>query len=179
MYRPEVHAIPRAVLAARLRATGLRVEEMHPPAHFDLLVNGHLRVAVRAAVSTMFTRRVRFRERRYRYVYRAWSFNFHRRGRLEERYCDVFVCVPLTDGAPDFANAYVIPWAARTGKTFYLPDSEHGYRGKYAPYRGDWKQLQRRGPRTAATTTGAPRRVRAIGVRRGAATAAPVAATPS
>ncbi len=76
-------------------------------------------------------------------MYRAWNFNFHHRGRIDDRYCDFFVCVPLGMAKPlDLANAYIIPWEARSGKTFYLPDSQRPYSGKYAEYRDAWHQLR-------------------------------------
>jgi hypothetical protein len=75
-------------------------------------------------------------------VYRAWNFNFHHRGKVGERYSDFFACIPLVPGQRlDLANAFVIPWQAISGKTFYLPDSRRSYAGKFAMYRNAWHQI--------------------------------------
>ena len=42
----------------------------------------------------------------------------------------------------DLSSVYIIPWEARSGKTFYLPDSQRSYSGKYAEYRNGWHQLR-------------------------------------
>ncbi len=58
------------------------------------------------------------------------------------KYCDFFVCVPLGTGKPfDPADAFVIPWEALTGKTFYLPEARREYRGKFRPYRNAWDSI--------------------------------------
>jgi hypothetical protein len=75
-------------------------------------------------------------------VYRAWNFNFHHRGKVGERYSDFFACIPLVPGQRlDLTNAFVIPWEAISGKTFYLPDSRRSYAGKFAMYRNAWHQI--------------------------------------
>ena len=85
--------------------------------------------------------------RHYNYVYRAWNFNFHHRGKVGERYSDFFACVPLVPGQKlDLAQAFVIPWEAISGKTFYLPDSRRSYAGKFATYRNAWDQIRRGEP---------------------------------
>jgi len=128
---------------ARLRALRVSVKEAGPLERYDFLLNGKVRVALRAAFPSSYRRRVRLRHRQYSYVYRAWNFNFHHRGRIDERYCDFFVCVPLGAGRVDLRHAYVIPWEARTGKTFYLPDSQRPYSGKYVRHRNAWDDLRR------------------------------------
>lgn len=142
MDRPGIHDIPKERVVARLRRMGLDVACMGPLARCDFVLNGRVRVALRTAFPSSYRRRVRLRKREYSYVYRAWNFNFHHRGRIDERYCDFFVCVPLGSGKLDLNAAYVIPWEARSGKTFYLPDSQRSYSGKYASYRGAWEQLR-------------------------------------
>jgi hypothetical protein len=142
MDRPGIHEIPKARVLARLREMGLPVTESNSTSRYDFLLNGRVRVALRTAFPSSYRRRVRLRRRRYSYVYRAWNFNFHHRGRIEEQYCDFFICVPLGMGKSlDLSTAYIIPWDARSGKTFYLPDSQHAYAGKYAEYRDAWHQL--------------------------------------
>src|SRR5262249_18381304 len=55
---------------------------------------------------------------------------------------DFFACVPLVPGQRlDLAQAFVIPWEAISGKTFYLPDSRRSYAGKFATYRNAWGQI--------------------------------------
>ena len=149
MDRPGIHDIPKARVVARLRAMHLDVQEMGPLKRFDFLLNGKVRVALRSAFPSSYRRRVRQRKRVYSYVYRAWNFNFHHRGRIEGRYCDFFICIPLGAGRLDLDRAYVIPWEARTGKTFYLPDSQRQYAGKYKPYLGAWDQLSESGQAAA------------------------------
>jgi hypothetical protein len=142
MDRPGIHDIPKARVLARLRDMQLDVQEMEPLARYDFLLNGKVRVALRSAFPSSYRRRVRLRKRQYSYVYRAWNFNFHHRGHIDERYCDYLICVPLGTGRLDLRSAYVIPWEARTGKTFYLPDSQRTYSGKYVAYRDGWQQLR-------------------------------------
>ncbi len=136
-------------MLARLREMKLDVRVMEPTTRQDFLLNGRVRVALRTAFPSSYRRRVRFGKKEYSYVYRAWNFNFHHRGRIDERYCDFFVCVPLGSGKLSLSAAYVIPWEARSGKTFYLPDSQRPYSGKYAAYREAWDQL-RESSRSAA-----------------------------
>jgi len=165
MDRPGIHDIPKAKVLARLRRMKLDVREVDPLARHDFLVNGHARVALRTAFPSSYRRQVRLGKRVYSYVYRAWNFNFHHRGKIDERYCDFFVCVPLGSRTVDLRNAYVIPWQARTGKTFYLPDSKRPYSGKYAVFRDAWDQLEQLDGVAAepppALQVERPRRVRA------------------
>jgi hypothetical protein len=142
MDRPGIHDIPKARVAARLRDMKLDVRVMNPLARYDFLLNGKVRVALRTAFPSSYQRHVRLRKRQYSYVYRAWNFNFHHRGRIDEQYCDFLACVPLGTKKVDLSTAFIIPWGARSGKTFYLPDSQRPYLGKYAKYRGAWEQLR-------------------------------------
>lgn len=141
MDRPGIHDIPKARVQAKLKSLGLDVAPVHALQRYDFLINGKLRVALRTAFPSSYKRNVQLRDHVYNYVYRAWNFNFHHRGKIDEAYCDYFVCVPLGDGKIDVAAAYVIPWAQRTGKTFYLPDSQRPYSGKYARFRNAWAAL--------------------------------------
>ncbi len=142
MDRPGIHDIPKGKVLARLREMKLDVQQPSALARHDFLLNGKVRVALRAAFPSSYRRRVRLRKRNYSYVYRAWNFNFHHRGRIDEQYCDFFICVPLgMTKSPALSDAFIIPWEARSGKTFYLPDSQRPYSGKYAQYRNAWEQL--------------------------------------
>lgn len=141
MDRPGIHDLPKARVRSKLRALGLTVEKVSPLQRYDFIVNGNIRVALRTAFPSSYRRRVKLRRRVYSYVYRAWNFNFHHRGQIGEQYCDFFICVPMGARKLSLDAAYVIPWEARTGKTFYLPDSERPYAGKYSPYRGAWRLL--------------------------------------
>jgi hypothetical protein len=149
MDRPGIHDIPKARVLARLREMGLEVQTMDPLVRHDFTLNGKVRVALRTAFPSSYRRRVRVGKKQYSYVYRAWNFNFHHRGRIDEQYCDFFICVPLGSRRLSLSAAYVIPWEVRSGKTFYLPDSQRPYAGKYAGYRDAWDQL-RNGSHTAA-----------------------------
>src|ERR1039457_942847 len=143
MDRPGIHDIPKVRVAAHLPRLKFQVEESDVLSRPDFVLDGRIRVALRTALPNSYRRRVRLRRRLYSYVYRAWNFNFHHRGRIDEQYCDVLICVPLgTSKSLDLEAAYVIPWEARTGKTFYLPDSQRTYAGKYAPYRNAWHLLR-------------------------------------
>ena len=142
MDRPAIHDLPKKEIVKRLRSMGMSIEEASTSERHDFLVDGRIRVALRVAFPSSSRRRVKLAKRAYSYVYRAWNFNFHHRGRIDDRYCDCFICVPLGSGKVDLRTAYIIPWDARTGKTFYLPDSQRPYAGKYAIYREAWKQLR-------------------------------------
>lgn len=136
-----VHNLPKAMVAARLRAMGFHVEVQKPYAHYDLLLNGTVRLALRTASPSAHQHRLQVGTRRYVYRYRGWGFNFHRHGRMDERYCDVFVCLPLISKRPNLRDAYVIPWEACSAKHFWLHDTRRPYSGKYAKYRGAWEKL--------------------------------------
>jgi len=85
-----------------------------------------------------------------RYVYKRWTFNFHRHGRMTERYCDFFVCFLAAPGGEGGAgtdvSVFVIPWEAITGLTFcssMRENSPRPYRGKYSVYRDGWDLIYR------------------------------------
>jgi hypothetical protein len=141
MDRLIVHNLPKAMVAARLRAMGFHVEVQKVSARYDMLLNGTVRLALRTASLSTHQHRVQVGTRRYAYCHRRWNFNFHHHGRLDDRYCDVFVCLPLVSKRPNLGDAYVIPWEACTAKVFSLPDMQHPYTGQYAKYRGAWEQL--------------------------------------
>jgi hypothetical protein len=144
MNRIEIHEVPKQEVAARLVFLGHTVDPAPPQARFDFIVDGRLQLALRVAYPSSSKRRVRVGGRDYSYVYRAWNFNFHHRGKVGERYSDFFACVPLSpDCVLDLAQAFVIPWEAISGKTFYLPDSRRSYSGKFAIYRNAWPLLGR------------------------------------
>ena len=99
------------------------------------------RIAVRYAIPTA-DREQTYRKRNgevSRYVYKRWTFNFHRHGELGDRYCDFFVCFLASAdtkarGSSD-VSVFAIPWEAITGLTFcssVREGSTRSYRGKYA-----------------------------------------------
>ncbi len=142
MDRPAIHDLPKADIVNQLRALGLSVEAASPMSRHDFLVDGRVRVAVRVAFPSASRRRVKVGRRKYSYVYRAWNFNFHHRGVVGERYSDFFVCVALGTGNPmSMEEAFIIPWDALTGKTFYLPEARRTYRGKFKVFRNAWEQV--------------------------------------
>ncbi len=142
MNRVEIHAVPKGAVKAQLLRLGLDFETAAPQSRFDFVVEGRLRLALRVALPSASKRRVHVGGRHYSYVYHAWNFNFHHRGKVGERYADFFVCVPLNSvHALDLSQAFVIPWSAISGKTFYLPDSRRPYAGKFAAFRNAWHLL--------------------------------------
>jgi hypothetical protein len=137
MNRQSKHQMARAATASRLRRLGLTVREVPRSDGYDLLVNGQTRVALRVAFPGRYAHAVTVSGKRYAYDYRSWSFNFHRHGRWDRKYCDVFVCIAKRRRGAD--EIFVIPASAVSGPTFSL----HGagtkpYRGRYAPYRNRW-----------------------------------------
>lgn len=142
MNRVEIHAVPKAAVAMQLSRFGLDFEVSAPQSRFDFLVEGRIRLALRVALPSASKRRVHVGGRHYSYVYHAWNFNFHHRGKVGARYADFFACVPLnTEHELDLAQAFIIPWDAISGKTFYLPDSRRPYAGKFASFRNAWTLL--------------------------------------
>jgi hypothetical protein len=142
MNRIEIHEVPKKEVAAHLNRLGHHVEPAPPQSRFDFIVNGRLRLALRVAYPSSSKRRVHVGGRHYSYVYRAWNFNFHHRGKVGDQYSDFFACVPLNpDAALDLTQAFIIPWEAISGKTFYLPDSRRLYAGKFATFRNAWSLL--------------------------------------
>lgn len=138
-----VHNAPKALVVAHLKNLGHEIRAASTQARYDYLVDDRFRLALRVASPSFARRDVRNATRRYSYVYRAWSFNFHHRGQVGPQYTDFFACIPLIPGREiDLGQAFVIPWKAVRGKTFYLPDSRYAYAGKFARYRNAWHQLR-------------------------------------
>jgi hypothetical protein len=118
---------------------------------YDFMVEGKVRVACRYAMPTSDRQQI-YKKRNGEvstYSYKRWTFNFHRHGRIPERYCDFFVCFLV---APENANGnsdvsvFVIPWDAITGLTFcssVREGSARGYRGKYAVYQDAWALIDK------------------------------------
>ena len=143
MNRVEIHEVPKQEVVAHLTRLGHNIESAQPQARFDFIVDSNIRLALRVAYPSSSRRRVQVGGRHYNYVYRAWNFNFHHRGKVGERYSDFFACVPLVpDQDLDLCHTFVIPWECISGKTFYLPDSRRPYAGKFAPYRNAWEQIR-------------------------------------
>ncbi len=139
------HAKATELCEAALRALGLDVERgLDYRDGYDFLINGNLRIAVRYAFPTT-ERQQTYKKRNgeiSRYLYKRWTFNFHRHGRISERYCDFFVCFLGTPSSNGSGNtAFTIPWEAITGLTFCSScreGSTRPYRGKYAVYQDRW-----------------------------------------
>src|SRR5574337_968927 len=121
MNRQVKHQMARAAIAGRLRRLGHQVREVLRNGKYDLLVNGSARVALRVAFPGHYAHTVTVNGKRYAYDYQSWNFNFHRHGRWDRRYCDVFVCVAKHRRAAD--EIFVIPATAVTGPTFSLHGS--------------------------------------------------------
>lgn len=136
MNRHVKHQTARAGIANRLRHMGFHVREVVRDGKYDLLVNNQLRVALRVAFPGRYAHTVTVNGRRYAYNYRSWNFNFHRHGRWQRKYCDVFVCIAKQRRARD--EVFVIPADAVTGPTFSLHGAGKPYRGRYATYRNRW-----------------------------------------
>lgn len=143
MNRVEIHEVPKQEVVSYLTRLGHEVTTAPPQSRFDFIIDGEVRLALRVAYPSSSRRRVHVGGRHYNYVYRAWNFNFHHRGKVGERYSDYFACVPLVPQQKlDLSQAFVIPWEAISGKTFYLPDSRRSYAGKFATYRNAWDQIR-------------------------------------
>jgi hypothetical protein len=136
MNRQFKHQMARSAISGRLRRMGFEVQTVPRNGKYDLLVNRHQRVALRVAFPGRYAHTVTVNGRRYAYDYRSWNFNFHRHGRWERRYCDVFVCIAKNRRAAD--EVFVIPASAVSGPTFSLHGAGKPYRGRYAPYRNRW-----------------------------------------
>ena len=136
MNRQVKHQAARTAVASRLRRMGFFVEEAPRNGKFDLLINGELRVALRVAFPGRYAHTVTVNGRRYAYDYRSWNFNFHRHGRWEQKYCDIFVCIAKHRRVAD--EVFVIPATAVSGPTFSLHGAGKAYRGRYAAYRNRW-----------------------------------------
>jgi len=151
MNRQFKHQMARATIAARLRRTGSVVEEVARNGKYDMLVNGHIRVALRVAFPGRYAHTVTVNGRRYAYDYKSWNFNFHRHGRWDEPYCDVFVCVAKNRRVED--DIFVIPASAVTGPTFSLHGAGKPYRGRYNIYRNRWSIFAKQQPVEAEPRT--------------------------
>jgi hypothetical protein len=138
MNRQLKHQVARVAIASRLRRMGFEVEEVSRNGKFDMVVNGH-RVALRVAFPGSYAHTVKVNGRRYAYDYQSWNFNFHRHGRWENKYCDVFLCIAKNRPVAD--EIFVIPVSAVSGPTFSLHGSGKPYRGRYAMYRNRWDVL--------------------------------------
>jgi len=146
MNRQFKHQMARAAIAARLRRLGFVVEEVSRNGKYDMLVNEHIRVALRVAFPGRYAHTVTVNGRRYAYDYKSWNSNFHRHGRWDEKYCDVFVCVAKNRRAAD--EIFVIPALAVTGPTFSLHGAGKPYRGRYNVYRNRWNVFANQQPAT-------------------------------
>lgn len=158
------HAKAAEVCHTALRALGLKTTRaVDYRDGYDFLVEGKTRVAVRYAFPTS-DRVQRYKKRNgevSRYVYKRWTFNFHRHGKMDVRYCDFFVCLLApVDGDQRWGaglTVFVIPWEAVTGLTFCSSarkGSNRTYRGKYARYRDAWQAIEESArPEIGSTTT--------------------------
>jgi hypothetical protein len=146
------HANAATICAMALKAMGLDARRgVDFRDGYDFLVNDKVRIAVRYAIPTA-DREQTYRKRSgelSRYVYKRWTFNFHRHGELGERYCDFFVCFLASAdtkvrGSSE-VSVFVIPWEAITGLTFcssVREGSTRSYRGKYARFRDAWHLIE-------------------------------------
>jgi len=136
-----------------LKAMGLRTKRaVDFRDGYDFLVEDGVRIAVRYAIPTSDRQQV-YRKRNgevSHYSYKRWTFNFHRHGKLDERYCDFFVCFlasPSANGrGGSDVTVFVIPWEAITGLTFcssLREGSRRPYRGKYAVYQDAWELIEK------------------------------------
>ena len=150
MNRQSKHQLARTATATRLRRMGLEVREVPRAQGYDLLVSGGVRVALRIAFPGRYAHTVTVGGKRYAYDYRSWNFNFHRHGRWDKRYCDVFVCIAKRRRAAD--EIFVIPANAVSGPTFSLHGAGKPYRGRYARHRNRWSLIAQM--RSASTESG-------------------------
>jgi hypothetical protein len=132
------HHLPKRRVADRLRRMGLAVTTVSPTRGYDLLVNNHIRIALRVAFPRLRNHTVTSKNRRYTYRYRSWHFNFHRHGRIDRRYADVIICYGMEPHDDERDKVFVIPWEAVSGKTFSLHAARNEYEGQYAQYRDRW-----------------------------------------
>lgn len=151
-----------------LKAMGLRTKRaVDFRDGYDFLVEDGVRIAVRYAIPTSDRQQV-YRKRNgevSHYSYKRWTFNFHRHGKLDERYCDFFVCFLASAscngrGGSD-VTVFVIPWEAITGLTFcssLREGSRRPYRGKYAVYQDAWELIEKAAHGDRETAVFAPRK---------------------
>jgi hypothetical protein len=149
----DTHASAAKICEMAFKAMGLSAERaVDYKDGYDFMVEGKVRVACRYAMPTSDRQQV-YTKRNGEvstYSYKRWTFNFHRHGRIPERYCDYFVCFLVAPEAPGQAttevSVFVIPWDAITGLTFcssVREGSSRGYRGKYAVYQDAWHLLEK------------------------------------
>ena len=136
MNRQHKHQVEKAAVAARLRRMGFDVQEVPRNGKYDLLVDGRLRVALRVAFPGRYAHTVTVNGRRYAYDYKSWNFNFHRHGRWDKRYCDIFICIAKQRRQED--EVFIIPAEVISGPTFSLHGASKPYRGRFAQYRNRW-----------------------------------------
>ena len=139
MNRIKKHLGPKRRIADRLRRAGFRVVSVTPAEGYDLLVNERVRVVLRVAYPRLRRHYVAVGDRRYTYRYRSWHFNFHRHGRIDRHYTDVFICVAMEPRHQSREAIFVIPWAAVSGKTFSLHAGRKPYKGQYRQYVDRWR----------------------------------------
>ena len=157
------HANAATICAMALKAMGLNAERAQDFRDgYDFLVDSKVRIAVRYAIPTSDREQI-YKKRNgdiSHYIYKRWTFNFHRHGKIDERYCDFFVCflaAPISkdrkkssakngsngSGSSD-VTVFVIPWEAITGLTFcssVREGSSRSYRGKYSVYQDSWNLI--------------------------------------
>jgi hypothetical protein len=156
------HASAARICELIFKAVGLRAERVTDYKDgYDFLVGDRVRVAVRYAMPTSDRQQI-YKKRNGQtstYSYKRWTFNFHRHGRITDRYCDFFICLLVGPdavlGRVSDVSVFVIPWNAITGLTFcssVREGSSRGYRGKYSTYQDAWHLLEKaaRGRRAAA-----------------------------
>ncbi len=145
------HAKAAGICETALKAMGLDAKKaLDYRDGYDFLVGGQVRLAVRYAFPTSDREQVYTKRNGEvsRYVYKRWTFNFHRHGKMDVRYCDFFICL-LAPVGDDTAvrgdlSVFVIPWEAVTGLTFCSSTragSTRQYRGKYARFRDGWNLI--------------------------------------
>ena len=151
--RKGIHANAAAVCAEVFKYLGLETQRAHEMRDgYDLLVGGDTRVAVRYALAAT-DRRQAYQKKNgdiSHYAYKRWTFNFHRHGKKDERYCDYFVCLlsasdPRRPYAETDVRVFVIPWDAVTGLTFCSSQragSTRAYRGQYARFQDGWNLMR-------------------------------------
>jgi len=150
MNRIKKHTLPKRRIAERLRRAGFPVTVTPTTDSCDLVVDEHVRVALRVAFPRTRTHRVTVQGRRYDYRYRSWQFNFHHHGKMEKRYADVIVCLAMEPRDAAREQVFVIPWEAVSGKTFSLHAARHRYAGRYAPYLNRWQVITQAAGDTAS-----------------------------
>jgi hypothetical protein len=157
------HANAASICAMALKAMGLDAERaLDFRDGYDFLVDRKVRIAVRYAIPTSDREQI-YKKRNgdiSHYLYKRWTFNFHRHGKIDERYCDFFVCflaAPISKdrkksstksgsngSSSSDVTVFVIPWEAITGLTFcssVREGSSRSYRGKYSVYRDSWNLI--------------------------------------